>query len=433
MLKPLFRSEAIQHSNSSWLGKIRIQSSPKLTLISIMGIAVALALVIFFCGCQIARKVRISGVLVPVQGTLQLNAQGTGLIEEVLVKEDDHVTAGQPLFVLSSDRVTTEGAATFILSSNLWQRHNTLVEERSSRIQQNHQREESLRERIRSLNYEIEKSDREVSLVKQRVVLAQKNFKRFQQMVQDGFVSEFQVQSKQEELIDMEARVESLLRIPAALRREQKVLELEIAANRRQINIELLQLDRSLLVIKQELADSSARKNFVITATHSGVVTLIHQIKGSTIQTGQPVATMVPDSDPNHHDSFVLRAQFLVPSRSIGFIKPGQIVWMRYGAYPYQKFGLAQGRVQSISATPLLPSEPFNGQANPSQSVIAVKEQMFRIHVQLKDQVINAKGGSTFGLKPGMTLDADVIQDTRAVWEWVFEPLIAVRHQVKIL
>ncbi len=83
MLKPLFRSEAIQHSNSSWLGKIRIQSSPKLTLISIMGIAVALALVIFFCGCQIARKVRISGVLVPVQGTLQLNAQGTGLIEEV--------------------------------------------------------------------------------------------------------------------------------------------------------------------------------------------------------------------------------------------------------------------------------------------------------------------------------------------------------------
>jgi membrane fusion protein len=30
-------------------------------------------------------------------------------------------------------------------------------------------------------------------------------------------------------------------------------------------------------------------------------------------------------------------------------------------------------------------------------------------------------------LKPGMTLEADVVQDKRAVWEWIFEPLLALR------
>ena len=30
-------------------------------------------------------------------------------------------------------------------------------------------------------------------------------------------------------------------------------------------------------------------------------------------------------------------------------------------------------------------------------------------------------------------IDADVIQDKRAVWEWIFEPVLAARQKVKIL
>jgi membrane fusion protein len=29
-------------------------------------------------------------------------------------------------------------------------------------------------------------------------------------------------------------------------------------------------------------------------------------------------------------------------------------------------------------------------------------------------------------LKPGMTLEADVVQDSRKIWEWVLEPVLAV-------
>ena len=66
------------------------------------------------------------------------------------------------------------------------------------------------------------------------------------------------------------------------------------------------------------------------------------------------------------------------------------------------------------------------------QSAAHIQEPLYRIRVQLKEQSISAYGES-LPLKPGMTLEADVVQDKRAVWEWIFEPLLAARQKVKVL
>jgi hypothetical protein len=55
-----------------------------------------------------------------------------------------------------------------------------------------------------------------------------------------------------------------------------------------------------------------------------------------------------------------------------------------------------------------------------------------RIKVQLDAQALSAYGKQQM-LKPGMALEADVVQDRRAVWEWVFEPLLATGSRLKVL
>jgi membrane fusion protein len=52
--------------------------------------------------------------------------------------------------------------------------------------------------------------------------------------------------------------------------------------------------------------------------------------------------------------------------------------------------------------------------------------------LQLVDQSIRAYG-EDIALKPGLTLTADVLQERRKVWEWVLEPVLAARQQVKVL
>jgi hypothetical protein len=46
-----------------------------------------------------------------------------------------------------------------------------------------------------------------------------------------------------------------------------------------------------------------------------------------------------------------LQAEIYIPSRAIGFVKPGQEVRLLYDAFPYQRFGAYRGRVVAASSS----------------------------------------------------------------------------------
>jgi len=427
----LFRTEVMQAQQAAWLGGIRIGHNPRFSAVAGVALLLAGCLVTFAVWGQVARKARIPGVFMPEQGTVQLSANAAGVLTDQLVQEGEQVSAGQALFVLGTDRPTTEGQASVLLAAHLAQRRSTLEAERTARVQQTRQRETALQDRVRALDHEIAQAQQEALQASRRVALAQKTLGRYLQMAQEGFVSDIQAQNKQEELIDLQARVENTQRNAATLQREQQSLQAERQANQRQLSIDLAQLDRALVSLTQEGTENQSRKTIVITAPQAGVVSTIHLPKGAAVQAGQSVATLVPVSDSGQGKA-ELQANLYAPSRTAGFIQPGQTVWMRYGAYPYQKFGLAQGQVQSISATPTAPQDLPNGQSAALQTAAQTQEPLYRIQVQLKEQSITAYGDN-LPLKPGMTLEADVVQEKRAVWEWIFEPVLAARQKVKVL
>ena len=63
---------------------------------------------------------------------------------------------------------------------------------------------------------------------------------------------------------------------------------------------------------------------------------------------------------------------------------------------------------------------------------VGSSEALYRINVQLADQAVRAYG-ERIPLRPGLTLEADVLQESRKVWEWVLEPVLAVKHKLKVL
>ena len=111
-------------------------------------------------------------------------------------------------------------------------------------------------------------------------------------------------------------------------------------------------------------------------------------------------------------------------SRTAGFIASGQRVWVRYDAFPHQKFGMAEGEIAAISRSPIALQDLPPG--------LQATEPLYRITVTLSRQSVDAYG-ETVTLKPGMTLQADVLQDRRAIWEWLLEPVIAASGILKII
>jgi len=421
------------------MGPIHLAHNPRFSIVAGLALVLAGALLAFGAWGKVARKVRVPGVLMPQWGTVELSPAISGVLLEQRVKEGDWVEQGQVLFVVNTDKSSAEGSTASLLASHLAQRRSTLLAERASRLAQNRQREVHLADRIHSLSVETAQATQEHALAKRRVELAQKTSARFEQMAAEGFVSDIQAQSKQEELIDLQARLENTLRNGLALSREQNAAEADLALLQKQLAIDLLQLERNLASLDQETAEIQSRKTSSVLAPQAGQVSTVHLSLGALAQAGQTIASLVPRAtslvsshlssqlstyapDPSAH---TLVAALFAPTRTAGFIQPGQEVWLRLAAYPYQKFGLAKGRVLNVSGTPIAPQDLPHGQGTALMASTQSKEPLYRIQVELASQHVMAFG-QAHSLRPGMTLDADVIHDVRGIWEWVFEPLLAI-------
>lgn len=432
----LFRPEVAQAQTAQWLGSVRLHRPLSFSVVTGSALGIALLLAAFATWGEVNRKAHLSGLLVPTLGTLNINAPQAGTVAQLPVAEGQTVQAGDVLLVLNAERSSLRNGVaddtTARVASQIEARQQTIATERTLRELQSRQREQVLNDRLRSVQTELRQVGEEVSLQERRMQLAQTTLERNQQLAKDGFVSAAQVQIRQEERIDTEARLQSAQRSRLSLQRDLQAVKAERDALAAQLQADFNQLERSRASLEQEATENTSRKSMVITAPHAGTVTALGLQPGQSVQAGQTLVTLLPKADPGSAAQDKLQAHLYAPSHTAGFVRPGQTVYLRYAAYPYQKFGLYEGRITSVSSTPFAPNELPPNLAQQLVSQAGSNEALYRINVQLVDQSIRAYGEDV-ALKPGLTLEADVLQERRKVWEWVLEPVLAARQQVRVL
>jgi membrane fusion protein len=116
-------------------------------------------------------------------------------------------------------------------------------------------------------------------------------------------------------------------------------------------------------------------------------------------------------------------------ARQAGFVEKGQRVLLRYAAYPYQKFGMGNGEVIEVSRSPYVVQELPTHIAATLSGIAQSGDPVYRVTVRVTDQAVQAYGHA-HELKAGMLAEADVIQDTRTLWEWVLEPVLSLSRRV---
>jgi membrane fusion protein len=425
----LFRSEVVSARHQQWLGGVQIAQSIPAWLGSFVAVVLAGSLIVYSCLGSYARKARVPGILAPRGGELNITAPVAGRVAELRVQEGQLVEAGDVLLVLDTDRAAaipagpgeTTGIADTagLVARQLVLRRQGILNERDARVAQAETRARTTRDRLSTLDSELEKLADEVVLQGQRKALAQRSVNRYEELASSNFVSPIQAQAQQESLLDQDARLRALERSRLNLERERKGL----MADLKQINADLATVmasaERELLSLDQEATENSARRTTVVVAPGLGVVSALAVSRGQWAASGQNLAAVQPAGLP-------LEAQLFAPSRTAGFVSPGDVVLLRYAAYPYQKFGLQTGKVVAISPGAFAPSDlPPSLQAQFGRQS---PEALYRVTVALDAQGIQTYG-QTRPLKSGMALDADIVQDRRRILEWILEPLFAVAQR----
>ena len=418
----LFRDEVLEAQRSQSLGTIRIGRNPSFALVTVVAVVLAAALVGYALWGEITRKARLAGVLMPVEGTLDLSTAQAGTVVDVRIKEGDAVAAGQAVMVVGTDRSTSQGDAAALIARSMEQRRATLQTERALAEVQSRQRQQATADRLRSLESEGRQAEGELDGIHRRLELSKKTVERYNELARSGYVSEIQAQQKQDELLELTTRESGALRSLTAVRRDAQALRAEQQSHASALQTQFAQLDRSLASLSQEGTENNSRREIVVTAPQAGTVTALTIHRGQTVQPGQTLASLIPNAKDGSPSP--LEAQLFAPSRTAGFVRSGQVVWVRYAAYPYQKFGMAKGRIASVSRTPISSQDLPAGQSQALMAAAQSTEPMYRVIVALDAQAIRTYG-ETQPLKAGMTLEADVIQERRRVWEWMLEPVLA--------
>lgn len=412
----LFRAEALEAKSHNAFGNLRLGRSLSGWLITTIVLALAAALFAFGLYGEASRKTRVVGLLLPSGGAINLTAPVGGRLQRVGAIEGQVVHAGDALFVIDLDHQSASGVTAALVANQLQTRLASLVDERRQRQAQAALRHAALTERLRNLASEKAKLDEEITLQSRRKTLAQTTLAQQENLAAARFISSAHLNQAQEQLIDQDARFAGLERQRISLKRDQIALAAELAQVDGVLANELASLDRSSASLEQDIAENAARREVVITASHAGRVTASPFTVGQTVQAGQSLASLQPAGTE-------LEAQLYAPSRAIGFVQNGQAALLRLDAYPYQKFGLQNATVSSVSESALAPNElPPAVQARYGARLSG--EALYRITLRLARQSI-AVYGKEEALKSGLAVEADIVQERRKLIEWVFEPILA--------
>lgn len=170
-----------------------------------------------------------------------------------------------------------------------------------------------------------------------------------------------------------------------------------------QVSNEIGSLRAKTAELDQQVAASEAHRSIEIRAPGAGVVTAVMAHAGQVVTAGAPLLTIVPERDH-------LQAELLAPSRSIGFVRAGERVLLRYGAFPYQKFGQYWGTVVDVSHAALPEGEVRSVVSLPNNQ--PQTDTFYRVTVLPDRPDVNVYGRSE-PLQASMRVQASVLLDKR--------------------
>ena len=408
----LFRSEAQQARERAWLGRIVLARPLAFGMLTVAAIGITSVILLFLALTEYTRKARVTGTLSPADGVAKVIAQQAGRVEAVRIREGEAVARGAMLLAIGDSRSgRTFYDAAGAIAGRMAERHRALSEQRRFVHEAMLMEQDGFRQRRAGIERELQQLDREVDGQARRADLALAGLARAESLEGIGFLSPAARDRERDAAMDAQARVESMRRSRLAFVRELSTLDFDASAARSRAQAQLAAIDMQRAGIEQERVEREVQFRAAIAAPVDGVVASVLVEPGQMVAAGATLATIIPEGSE-------LEAHLYSPSRSIGFVRPGQQVLLRYLSYPHQKFGSHAARITIVSRNPLTPAELGFAPGDGS------REPLYRIKARLDSQSVQAYGRPE-PLQAGMQVEADVMLDRRRLIEWVFEPLLA--------
>jgi hemolysin D len=211
------------------------------------------------------------------------------------------------------------------------------------------------------------------------------------------------------ETLRLEDEAEALRRRETDAGHELRTLAAERAAFRdewrRKALEEFADATRECAALVEQIAKATRRASLVeLTAPVDAVVLEVaRRSVGSVAQAAEPLFTLIPADAP-------LEMEAELDGADVGAAREGDPVRIKLDAFPFQKYGAAQGRLRMVSPDSFQPKEPG-------------RPPTYRVRVELTTQAPFGDGPAV-RLTPGMTGTAEILTGRRTVLSYLTYPIL---------
>jgi membrane fusion protein len=409
----LFRVESLEEQRTLWLGRHTLSLGLPAALLSITSTVLLVATAVLIAFGSYARRVELRGVVLPSTGLVQITSPVAGWVETLNVRDGDNVTSGTPLYTLNTDTATRNGDTQQQILRSLAAQRSMLLLQIDRKTQIKDQQHAELRHKIENLAAQIQQMNVQIEVKTEFVRQLTEDLTNVTSYFERGLVSANERIVRQQNWMRARDDLEELKSRALRLQGEQIEIQAQLDTLLLQSENEIDGMRAELLDIDQQVANSEAKHSIEIVASASGKVTAILSLPGQVVPAGARMLTIVPTHER-------MQAQLLAPSTSIGFLRPGQRVLLRYSAFPYQKFGEYWGTVTEISRAALQAEE--QKALVPTMPPAEQAKTFYRVTVVPDRPDVMAYGRSE-PLQASMQVDARVLLDRRPIYQWILEPV----------
>ncbi|PTP22718.1 HlyD family secretion protein [Vibrio splendidus] len=411
----LFRNEAIDSKRNRIAGDVVLIQPTSIYLISITVFLLFALSLVFLTQSEYSRKEKVKGYLIPQKGLVKVFSVREGVLEAIYVQEGDYVEIGSPLVrIANSQNMITGVDLSDALIEELSKQISTLEVELDIGEKLFQDDSARLKQQISQLNQSLLSLSKAKNTNKRRLRVKEQQFLKNSKLYENNFISSAQFSIVQDEYLEIMAVNDQLDREVWVIQVDLSDLESQVKSLPERRVLTQASLKRQISELKARQYELENQQAFVKAAPESGVVTAIQPSLGSRINNQSPILSIIPDNSP-------LEIELLLPTSAAGFVQIGDVIQIRFDAFPYQKFGLAFGAITSIDKALILPSDKV--------LPIKMEEATYRVRASIHNQEINAYGKS-FPLKVGMIADVDIMLEKRTLLEWILDPIYAIKGQI---
>jgi HlyD family type I secretion membrane fusion protein len=426
---PIARDRRLTTQIGSDIDYERVTRQGRNLLIAVIALVAAVVLLSLFV--KVEEVARARGEFVPVQRLQIIQTAEGGLLEDILVRNDDHVTEGQVIarfratdllrdIQLNEVRIARLQIEIERLGAQADGREPDLEQYRSKYSEMVEEALALYKQQTQQLKADLNQRDHAIDEVKvslqaaeQQIPSAQSSLQATRELLERtraGALKEVVTRSRVAQVEEQAAQAErtyiqlvtSLDELKARIRslgaeRESLIAKTTgDARNQRADRIEQLNEANVTLAALRNRAEG-----IEVRAPVNGIVHKVSETPiGTVIPAGGTVAEIVPT------DGGVLMQAKVAP-RDIGFVHVGQEVLVKADAFEYGRFGAIQGEVVRIA-----PSSSTTQQG---------QEPFFPVEVELQQAYVGTN--ETHVVTPGMTGEASILTGEKTVFQYLLKPI----------